>query len=35
MPEGTMAMAIIITCVAIGIIIIVTAGNFDADLSVK
>ncbi len=33
MPEGTMAMAMAI--VAIGIIIIVTAGNFDADLSMK
>jgi|GEM_PF-6057379 len=32
MPDGTMA---IITCIAVGIIIIVTAGNFDADLSVK
>jgi hypothetical protein len=32
MPDGTMA---IITCIAIGITIIVTVGNFDADHSVK
>ena len=33
MPDGTMAA--IITCIAVGIIIIAIAGKFDADLSVK
>jgi len=32
MPDGTMA-TVIITCIAVGIIIIVTAGNFNTDLS--